>query len=336
MGKTKIPWAEYVWNPFAGCSPVSEGCRNCYADGLHTQRHEAFLNGKIVPKQYEKPFSKIQFLKQRLEEPLHWKKPRTVFVNSMSDLFHEDVQEEWIIEILKVIEQCPQHIFMVLTKRPERMRKLFKDVRDHFEPWPLPNLWLGVSVEDQKSANKRIPDLLRTPAVKRFSSCEPLLGPVDLTWVNYDDVTLINSLTSYHGFPTPHQKGTLKLDWVICGGESGQNARPMHPDWVRSVRDQCQEAGTPFFFKQWGEWIVPFDGERACRVCGCTDQWACLGIFDACYWIEEDLCSHCVGKPEPVGDRAVKYFRAGKKAAGNILDGRVWEEYPEINREAYE
>ena len=155
----------------------------------------------------------------------------------------------------------------------------------------------------------------------RFLSCEPLLGPVDLSFV----VQVEHPNNEGYGI-----QAIEGIDWVIAGGESGPNARPMHPDWARSLRDQCVSAGVPFFFKQWGEFIVPFDELPACRVCGCTEHNACP---DGCWWIEDDLCSNCEGL-EAVPERPVEFDRVGKKAAGRVLDGRTWDEFPVMGGDA--
>jgi protein gp37 len=177
-----------------------------------------------VPKQYARPFSEIQLIPERLDEPLHWRKPRLVFVNSMSDLFHADVPDEYICQVFDVMAATPQHQYQVLTKRPGRMASF---TGRHYSE-PLPNVWLGTSVENQRWASVRLPQLLKTTATIRFLSCEPLLGALDLTlWLS-------------------------KLDWIIVGGESGPGHRYIDPVWVRSIRDQCVEAGVAFFFKQWG------------------------------------------------------------------------------------
>jgi len=204
--------------------------------------------------------------------PLHRKKPTVYFVNSMSDLFHENVPDEWIDRVFAVMALSPQHTFQVLTKRAGQMREYFAargrlnsingqkwsllgtpigSKINHGGQWmtpalPLPNVWLGVSAERQQEADERIPLLLQTPAAVRFISAEPLLGPIDLNAVNVDDeIPLLRSCVSGDG---------RRLDWVIAGGESGKNARPMHPEWARSLRDQCKAAGVAFFFKQWGNW----------------------------------------------------------------------------------
>jgi protein gp37 len=250
----------------------------------------------------------------KIEEPLRWTKPRRIFVNSMSDLFHPDVPVWWIAEIFNVMASwrlacrkkhdhdepdCyvdPGHTYLILTKRAERMHQVLTgglpDYLDHKWPgnapinlmretgaWPLPNVWLGVSIEDQPRADERIPWLLNTPAAVRFISAEPLLGPVDLQLSAW-----------FHNQQNPDKipPNGIGLDWVICGGESGPHARPMHPNWARSLRDQCISAGAPFLFKQWGEW-----------------------------------------QPQYIDDpRGPLYEKVGKKKAGRLLDGQLWDQYP--------
>lgn len=343
--KTGIEWTDATWNPIIGCSRVSEGCRNCYAEGIAGRFGKGketvysgltqIVNGRAVWT------GKIAETKQLLQ-PLSWRKPKRVFVNSMSDLFHENVSDELRDRIFAVMALCPQHIFQVLTKRPERMLEylrvedratyLYDEIIDMadwnhspketvaaveralektgekqncgpgwlsekdsfiFMPkiavWPLPNVWLGVSVENQAAADERIPLLLQTPAAVRFISAEPLLGPVEL-WRACGAVDAVNAapdLRTALGIISP--LAGKKLEWVICGGESGQHARPMDPDWARSLRDQCTTSGVPFFFKQWGEW----------------------------------------GPAGNVDGRPVM-ARCGKKAAGAMLDGREWKEFPKV------
>ncbi|HZQ01376.1 MAG TPA: phage Gp37/Gp68 family protein [Reyranella sp.] len=243
---TRIEWTDATWNPTVGCSIVSPGCTNCYAMKMAhriagTFPHYAGLTmrtkaGAVWTGKVAEARADV------LLKPLRWKSPRRIFVNSMSDLFHEDLPDAAIDKVFAVMALCPQHTFQVLTKRAERMRKYFADadrfwkVTHHLDVtglvWPLPNVWLGVSAERQIEAEERIPHLAMTPAAKRFISAEPLLGPVHLAGADLHC-----------------------LDWVIAGGESGPRARPAHPDWIRGLRDQCARAGVPFFFKQWGEWV---------------------------------------------------------------------------------
>jgi protein gp37 len=226
-----------TWNPVTGCDKVSEGCRFCYAEAFAKR-----LNGMGAAK-YRNGFQ-LTLHPEVLQEPFKWKKPRVVFVNSMSDLFHKDIPVEYIQKVFGVMQQNPQHVFQVLTKRAEVLR--YYDSEDLLT-WPH-NVWMGVSVESMKTMH-RIDLLRQTGARVKFLSCEPLLGP--LPDMNLDGI-----------------------DWVIVGGESGRNARPMNPEWVQEIREQCLAAGVPFFFKQWG------------------------------------------GK--------------NKKRSGRELDGRVWDETPEM------
>jgi protein gp37 len=191
-----------------GCTKISPGCANCYAETLTKRFHSTFVNG-----------FNLTLHPKRLEEPKHWRKPSRIFVNSMSDLFHEDVPLDFIQEIFKVMGETPWHTYQILTKRHERLVRLSKHLNWH------KNVWMGVSIESQKYAH-RVDYLRQVDAKVRFLSCEPLLSPLDLDL-----------------------KG---IDWVIVGGESGRNARPMHPSWAQSIRDQCQKEGVAFFFKQWG------------------------------------------------------------------------------------
>lgn len=268
--KSKIEWCDASWNPIVGCSKVSPACDNCYAEvmarRLAANPQTPWYKNTIKDGEWSGEGS---FIPHVLEKPLSWKKGRRIFVCSMSDLFHESTPVEYTDKVFAVMALCPQHTFQVLTKRPERMRKFMScDVSSAMvegaahalyykltgeDPsfnivvnLPLPNVWLGVTVEDQKRADERIPILLDTPAAKRFVSCEPLLGSVDLgEWLAPPEETGV----SFGGW-AEQVAGPPLLDWVITDGESGPNARPSHPDWFRSLRDQCVDAGVPFFFKQ--------------------------------------------------------------------------------------
>lgn len=237
MANTKISWCDKVWNPVTGCTKVSEGCRNCYAEvmakRLRAMGQPHYANG-----------FKVTCHEDALDMPLHWRKPARIFVNSMSDLFHKDVPLKFIVEVFDTIAHCPQHTFMILTKRPERARE--------FWTWlgkiPYKNVWLGVSVENQRAADERIPLLIRTPAAVRFLSCEPLLEGIILQGNGeYDDKSVMVNRQYLHG-----TTGDERINWVIVGGESGPHCRPMNPDWARILRDQCKAADVPFFFKQTG------------------------------------------------------------------------------------
>lgn len=313
---SKIEWTDVTWNPVTGCDKVSQGCKNCYAEVMHRR-----LRG-MYPKKYSLPFlGHIQLHPDELDKPMQWKLPRMIFVNSMSDLFHKDVPFEFINAVFSVIHLSPQHTFQILTKRPERMKEYFNS--SHFG-WAMgkvfSNAWLGVSCEDQKTANERIPFLLDTPAAVRFVSVEPLLGPINLTRIEHSDFMVTDSLWKHKAFSSIH--------WVICGGESGHNARPMHPDWARSLRDQCNAAGVPFLFKQWGEWEpdshVSFNGpfliqgkkHQIVNIDGRSYPY--IDFFDPA----PDEC------PLTKEDNAYWMAKTGKKRSGNLLDGKQHLEFP--------
>ena len=221
---SRIEWTDQTWNPVTGCSKVSAGCRNCYAE-----RFAKRLQSMAVHK-YRHGFN-VTLHPDTLDEPKKWRKPRRVFVNSMSDLFHEDVPLEFIQRVFKVMDEHPQHQFQILTKRPERVKeKQYAYARETKNGWP-DNVWIGTSIEEQKVLESRIIHLSNIDAKIRFLSIEPLIGKVSLDgWL--DPPNLIH--------------------WVIVGGESGAGARPMFYEWAASIRDQCKAAGVPFFFKQWG------------------------------------------------------------------------------------
>ena len=231
MGQNSaIEWTDATWNPITGCTRVSAGCDNCYAATLaHRLLSPIYLARepvRVTDETRADPFS-LRLWPERVSEPLDWSEPRQIFVNSMSDLFHIDVPDEYLRNIFEVMLTADWHIFQVLTKRPARAQSLVKRNQDLFDNGEIPeHIWLGASVENQ-SATYRIRHLQRVPAATRFLSCEPLIGPIE-------DL----DLTSIH--------------WVIVGGESGVVRRPVDPDWVRSVRDACLSSGVPFFFKQWG------------------------------------------------------------------------------------
>lgn len=331
MSATSIEWTDETWNPVTGCRKISPGCTHCYAETIAKRFWKA------------RAFTDVRTHADRLDAPLHWRKPRMVFVNSMSDLFHEDVPDAFIDEVFAVMALCPQHTFQVLTKRPERMREYFDVLRDSWprdrvdsigaamnairgrperQPvpvfLPLPGVWLGVSVEDQTRVDERIPLLLATPAAVRFVSAEPLLGPVDLSSVGPLRWDVLTGWKPAHD-GWPEGANTDRLDWLIVGGESGASARPMHPDWARSLRDQCQTAGVPFFFKQWGEWapyrIVPGGDLGGDARAGRATIVARTG---------EPNDGHF---RKARGD--VWMGRVGKRVAGRLLDDREWSEFPE-------
>ena len=240
----KIEWCDETWNPISGCTKVSAGCANCYAERMAKRFVRKGISGRNGRKIKALHFRSVLLHPDSLDRPLRWKKPRRVFVCSMGDLFHEDVPDEFIKRVWSVMAEAQRHTFMVLTKRPERMLAHLAGEQRRGWKRDWPNIWLGVSAEDQRTADERIPLLLQTPAAVRFVSVEPMLGPVDFRKVP--------------GFNLAGQAGVdlLRNFWVICGGESGPGARPMNPQWPRDLRDQCKAAGVPFLFKQWGEWVM--------------------------------------------------------------------------------
>jgi len=259
--KSAIEWTDATWNPVRGCSLVSPGCTNCYA--MRQAHRSSGIGGAYegltkMSKGGPVWTGKVALIHKLLDAPLRWRRPRRIFVNSMSDLFHDDVPEIFIASVLGIAAACPHHTFQVLTKRPARMKHVLQcgafldayesslEMYTHAEaPWPPPNIWLGVSVEDQARADERIPLLLQTPAAVRWISAEPLLGPISFEgcWVE-------------HPNPAIHENWLEVLNWVVVGGESGPGARPLQLDWVRSLRDQCHAVGTPFFLKQLGRWPI--------------------------------------------------------------------------------
>lgn len=308
---TKIEWTERTWNPIVGCSVVSPGCTNCYAMRMAARLEAMGLEHYRGLTQASKAGAvwtgKLALASDKtMAAPYHRKKPTTYFVNSMGDLFHENILDSWIDRVFCTIVLCPQHVFQVLTKRAERMRAYIEGAADRVKEkhhwarfdtdpgwpgWPLPNVWLGVSCEDQTRADERIPHLLAAPAAVRFISAEPMLGPINLLDVAKDG----------RGGNAIYSRSRHRLDWVIVGGESGPGARPMHPDWARNIRDQCAAAGISFFFKQWGEWRPAADEDER------------------------------TGRAQIFGREGVATVMAvGKKAAGRLLDGRTWNEMPVI------
>lgn len=327
-GHSKIEWTDASWTPIRArnlktgkvgwhCEHATTGCEFCYSEGMNKR-----LGTGLPFKPGHRKDIEIFLDEEMLLAPLRWKKPRMVFVCSMTDLFADFVKDEWIDKIFALMALCPQHTFQVLTKRAERMRTYLSDLevhrricilacemtmemcldvvliahpdlagrapdgqQVHLYNWPLPNVWLGVSAERQPEWDERKEHLRNTPAAVRFGSFEPLLGLV-----------------------IEPQPLSDFIQWAIVGGESGRNARPMHPHWARSLRDQCAAAGVPFFFKQWGEYVA----ETA------------LGT-------EVDLTRLPRGQAVAWGDGKTshtRYTRIGKKAAGRLLDGKEHNEFP--------
>lgn len=330
---TKIEWTDATWNVITGCSVVSPGCTNCYAMRLAgTRLRNIPSRAGLTRDSKAGPVwnGTIRFNEEWLDQPLRWRRPRMIFVCAHGDLFAEGVTDAMLDRIFAVMALAPQHTFQVLTKRPERMRayvgRAAGRIADtiirmrrargdadmvlvplaHVTPgrawWPLPNVLLGVSVEDQTRAEERIPVLLDTPAAVRWISAEPLLGPVDFTSID-TGFGWVDSLQGYIRYPTATLGHFLnepidwpRLDWIVAGGESGPGARPMHPDWARGIRDQCAAAGVAFTFKQWGAWAsvseVADDGAHYSFPDGATVR------------------------------------RVGKRAAGRNLDGQIHDAQP--------
>ncbi len=353
--KSNIEWTEQTWNPIVGCSILTPGCTNCYAMKMaarlqkmnrtggsnsnyvnHYDGTTKSVNGNVVWT------GKLAIAPDKIFlQPLSRKPPTTYFVNSMGDLFHEDCPDEWIDKVFAVMALAPQHTFQVLTKRADRMQYYMKllyprshavaKAAVHLGVWddadgiydnveqslhePLPNVWLGVSTERQQEADERIPELLQTPAAIRFISAEPLLGPIDL----------IGTLARFQDGPIAKRQcavplGRQLIDWVIAGGESGHNARPMSIQWARELRDQCGSAGVPFFFKQFGEWR-PAGSQPS----GTPGRFA-FGDYehDRSLMIEVDSYPR---RFTMFGSRSVME-RVGKKAAGRLLDGIEHNDFP--------
>ena len=347
--RTGIEWSDATWNPITGCSRVSTGCGGpdgggCYAERIAATRLRHHPSRKGLTDRNGRWTGEVRFNANWLEQPLGWRKPRRVFVCAHSDLFHPEVRDEWIDRVFGVMALCPHHVFQVLTKRPERMKRYVLDaccdesgarlqriadltfglpgvdlnaLDEALVNWPLSNVWLGVSAENQDTLNERIVPLLETPAAVRWLSAEPLLeevfvfdldGPIDVP----------------DGMDSP-------LHWVVCGGESGPRARPMSAMWARSLRDQCERVGVPFFFKQWGEWREALD------VAGC---WSNTTGFSREGRQTTPFRGRLSNGGEPLfggrsfhsraDERGDTYVRLGKKRAGRVLDGRTWDEMPPL------
>lgn len=318
---TKIEWTDATWNPVTGCSVQSPGCKNCYAMKLAGTRlrHHPSRAG-LTQESAAGPVwtGETRFNADWLEQPLQWTRARMIFVCAHGDLFHPSVPDEWIDQVFAVMALAERHTFQVLTKQAQRAAEYFAhpvrapligqqvgqiNLRRTGNPvaeWsgvPLPNVWIGASAEDQHRLDERLPHLVAIPAAVRYLSLEPLLGSVQI------DQRLITPIegTSQHG--------QRFIDWVIVGGESGNGARPMHPEWARGLRDQCQAAGVAFFFKQWGAWAP--------------------GSNFPDHIPSGESCSF----DQNMDDNA-RVWKVGKKAAGRLLDGRTWDQFPEAHHGA--
>ncbi len=252
---TTIEWSDATWNPLRGCSKVSPGCSHCYAE-----RVSARFSGPGAP--YDGVIEdghwngEIRLISKHIDDPIRWRRPRRIFLGSMSDVFHPKVSDQVLDQLFTVMLAAPQHTYQVLTKRAERLARYTRDWCGR-KPWPA-NIWLGVSVENQATADERIPHLFSTPAPIRFLSCEPLLGQVCLQ--RYMSIEWSDVCESWEHDVLDYARmldggaADRRLSWVIAGGESGPSSRPMHPNWLRRLREQCRAAHVAFFFKQWGSW----------------------------------------------------------------------------------
>jgi len=381
--RTGIEWTESTWNPIVGCSLVSPGCTNCYAmrmaGRIVRMNPGSHYAGTVKNTKADSVWTGVMnpAPDHVLAQPLRWRRPRYVFVNSMSDLFHEGVPDDLIDRVFAVMALAPQHTFQILTKRPERMRNylsrdwasrarqalsnltvpvgrsIARDGREllsrygsaHFgAPCPLPNVWLGVSAEDQRRADERVPLLIDTPAAVRWISAEPLLGPIDFRFFRQPNMgggpwwfDALNrkragwfadeAATVPTDDPSDHDPYVPRLDWIVVGGESGHGARPMHPEWARSIRDQCAVAGVPFLFKQWGRWSVHEIANGGTITPG-MDMTKLAGIR---VWAGAGFA--CPAPKAPVSevffDGAVLAVPCGKKRAGRHLDGVLHDAYPQ-------
>ena len=309
---SSIEWTDATWQPITGCSVVSPGCTNCYAmrlAGTRLQHHPSRANLTTMTKAGPVWNGAVRFNREWLTQPLGWKKPKRIFVCAHSDLFHEAVPDEWILDVFTIMAIADHHTFQVLTKRADRMcdflnrPDLLDDIYTNWTSfsgaprevysWPLHNVWLGCSAEDQRRYDERRRWLDETPAKVKFWSIEPMLGPIDM---------------KIQFVKTP--------DWIIVGGESGPGARPMHPDWVRAIRDQCAAAGVPFFFKQWGAWAP----RRQAKQSDLVDARKSLIVSP-----NGSVTSGLLAYP----DNAWILDRVGKNAAGRLLDGVEHHEMPE-------
>lgn len=318
MNKTNIEWTDYTWNPVTGCTKISQGCKFCYAETMNTRfgKGRKFIEVRIHPERLNEPLEK--------GKALHGKQ---VFTCDVSDLFHPEVPFNFIADVFTTIFKTPNTTYQVLTKRPDRALEFSEwvksqgTIQDGREPWPLPNVWFGVSIEDQPTANLRIPLALQFPARVHFVSYEPALGPVDFKSIK--DPRQHNALipgAELEWFNAFHSSVYIKgIDWVIAGGESASAARPVNPLWMRSVRNQCRDAGVPFFFKQWGSYKYiegfpfPVDDIGKARH----------------YWANEQFVKITRKAPAEVLNRWPLAVRVGKKNSGNVLDGTIHIQFPE-------
>lgn len=323
MGENSaISWTHHTFNPWMGCTKVSPGCTNCYAERDMDHRWGKVKWGKGSPR--------VRTSAANWAKPLAWDRACAkagrrdrVFCASLADVFDPEVPVEWLADLLALIDATPNLDWLLLTKRPELIRHRCNLASNgNGDCWNfakhMPSVWLGTTVEDQQRANERIPHLLSVPARVRFLSCEPLLGRVSFRWALWHDYKAQWERRESLG----HLDGLRSIDWVIAGGESGPQARPMHPEWLTTLRDECAEVGVPFHFKQWGEWVPQLgaitlsDNPEVSRY-----QWASWweGAWE---FFDRPDCWTVMSEPE---DCMVK---VGTKVAGRSLDGRTWDGLP--------
>lgn len=348
---TKIEWTDATWNPITGCSVVSPGCTNCYAmrlAGTRLRNHPSRTGLTRDTKAGPVWNGQVRLNRQELHKPTQWKRPRNIFVVAHGDLFAQEVPDDWILDVLTVIASNPQHQFQVLTKRAARLREvmsrpdLLDDIYANWSgfsgaarevwSWPLHNLWLGVSAEDQPRAEERIPELLETPAAIRWISAEPLLGIINPRRLRYG-AGHIDAREGYvHNIGRDRTAERTRINWVVAGGESGRGARAMHPAAPRLLRDQCAETGTPYFFKQWGSWL------DADQLLDRIQAGPALILRDGQPWTpsrplnfhDAAFLANLVGHPFEHRSDGGTNFRLDKTRAGRLLDGIEHNGYPEV------
>lgn len=366
MSKTSIEWTQEVWNPTTGCNKINPGCKFCYAEVMHKRLMV------MQPNKYSRPFLDGAFEHpESLLLPLKWKKPRTIFVNSMSDLFHDNISVDYIAQVYAIMFLANQHTYQVLTKRSNRRREILNSLEfmellhkyinqfhdkyikrleqelyffdDILNGFPFKNIWEGSSTADQASLEAELPHLLETPAYVRFLSAEPLLGPLRL---------LQTYMLAVGKFPKGHvPKRREGLHWVITGGESGNKARPSHPDWYRSLKTECEAMKIPFFFKQWGKWLpieqdspnkIGPDFKREEEYTDRAEYEIELNKFLK-FWkkriqvinINGLIITPHISMIEPhLADESLKptaVYNYGKKNSGNLLDGEKHLNFPTLS-----
>lgn len=339
VSTSSIEWTDMTWNPVTGCSKVSQGCKHCYAERQWPRMRA------MVEAYKGRAFTDVKCHPERLHQPLRIATPKKIFVNSMSDLFHEDVPFEFIASVFAVMSVTTRHTYQVLTKRPSRMREFFEWAMnghgpDHFnasdrisDHWPkhvewkgydncgpafpYQNIWLGISIENQETANDRIPYLLQTPAAVRWISAEPLIGPIDF----------YKASNHWHknGYTPWRNTSVLSgIDWIVIGGESGPQARPIHPQWAHQILDQSIPANVARFFKQWGEYepIAHYFSNTEKRDEALLNPRHILVTSNGNQWNTDK-------DGQPPSDCWIM-LKTGKHNAGNALVGRKWQEFPAI------